>query len=208
VGEAAGWQNWQVIAYSFMHSPAAGVAPADYEAALADFIAALAGAGIAGLRRCRSVRFEVLPWVPGRPAYQDWYELDGSAALDTLERGAVAAAMEARHSAVARLAGNGSGGLFASRSDGSSLVFADGWEPRVAWIDKPAGAPYGSFVAGLRDAVEPVGEVWQRRLSLGPGREFCLWLPAARGSDEGPTAGLPAGSLIVSGLVVAASEAS
>jgi hypothetical protein len=190
-----------------MHSPAAGVVQADYEAALVEFIAALAAAGIDGLRRCRSVRFRGLPWVPGRPAYQDWYELDGSASLDTLERGAVAAAMEASHAAVARLAGNGSGGLYVSRSDGWSIAFANGSESRVAWIDKPAGAPYGSFVAGLRDAVEPLGEVWQRRLSLGPGREFCLWLPAARGSDDAPPAGLPAGSLIVPGVVVAAFDA-
>jgi hypothetical protein len=196
-----------VIAYSFWHSAAAGVAATEYEAALAGFVSSLANAGIEGLRGCRSVRFDGLPWVPGRPAYQDWYELDGSAALDTLEKGAIAAAVDASHAAIARLASNGSGGMFACRSDGPSRAPVPGTELRVAWIDKPAGAPYGSFVAGLRGAVEPRGEVWQRRLSLGPGREFCVWLPPASRSDEGSPSGLPAGSMVLSCVVVASSDA-
>ena len=111
----------------------------EYEAALATFMSELSGAGIPGLRRCRSVRFERLPWVAGRPAYQDWYELDGTAALDPLEAGAVLAALEAPHAAVARLAGTGTGMLFASRSEPDPDLLGRVAEPLIAWVDKPAG---------------------------------------------------------------------
>jgi len=79
---------------------------------------------------------------------------------------------------------------------------------RIAWVDKPVGTPYGPFVAGLRAAVEPRGALWQLRLSLGPAREFWLWLPedgASPGAD--PAAELPAGSLVVRGMVVASAVA-
>jgi hypothetical protein len=178
-----------VIAYAFWHSPAAGVPEAEYEAALAAFVDHLAGAGIPGLRRCRSAKFDELPWIPKRPGYQDWYELDDSAALDALETGAVRAAMEATHAAIARLSGAGSGGLFAARSESSGdsvdpPVAEPGARVRIAWVDKPASSAYGPFIAGLSAAVEPAGQVWQRRLSLGPAREFCLWLPG-----DGPSRG-------------------
>jgi hypothetical protein len=193
-----------VIAYAFWHSPAAGVARVEYEAALATFMRELSGAGIPGLRRCRSVRFERLPWVAGRPAYQDWYEMDGTATLDPLEAGAVRAALEAPHAAVARLAGTGTGGLFASRSEPDPDLLGRVPEPFIAWVDKPAGVAYGPFVAGLRAAVEPGGALWQRRLALGPAREFCLWLPREGPSwREAAATEVPPGSLVVHGAVVA-----
>jgi hypothetical protein len=195
-----------VIAYVFWHSPAAGVAEGEYEGALALFFRQLSGSGIPGLRQCRSIRFEQLPWVAGRPVYQDWYELEDTAALDSLEAGAVRAAMEAPHAAITRLAGVGMGGLFASRSEPDRHPLEPLAEPRIAWVDKPAGMAYGPFVSGLMTAVEPGGALWQRRLSLGPAREFCLWLPGDRlSSREVPATDLPPGSLVVRGAVVASS---
>ena len=176
----------------------------EYEAALATFMDELSAAGIPGLKRCRSIRFEELPWVAGRPAYQDWYELDGTAGLDALEAGAVRAAMEAPHAAIARLAGTGIGGLFAGRSESDADLTRPSAEPAFAWVDKPAGVGYGPFVAGLRAAIGPRGTLWQRRLSLGPAREFCLWPPDDDPRlHEVPVIALPPGSLIVRGAVVA-----
>lgn len=195
-----------MIAYAFWHSPAAGVADFEYEAALAAFIAELSGAGIPGLIRCRSIRFEQLPWVAGRAAYQDWYELDGTSGLDSLEVGAVRAAMEAPHAAIARMSGTGIGGLFASRSEPDPDLRGPIAEQSIAWVDKPAGVAYGPFVAGLRAAIDPGGALWQRRLSLGPAGEFCLWLPGdGPSSYEIPATELPPGSLVVHGAVVASS---
>lgn len=195
-----------MIAYAFWHSPAAGVTTGAYEAALSTFMDELSGAGIPGLRSCRSIRFEELPWVGGRPAYQDWYELNGTAGLDALEAGAVRAAIEAPHAVIARLAGTGVGGLFAGRSETDTDLSGPSAEPSIAWVDKPVGVAYGTFLAGLRAAIGPRGALWQRRLSLGPAREFCLWLP---GDDlwlrDAPATALPPGSLIVRGAVVASS---
>jgi hypothetical protein len=197
----------RVIAYAFWHSPAAGVPEEAYEAALAAFMGELSAAAVPGLRRCQSIRFEGLPWVAASPAYQDWYELDGTAVLDALEAGAVRAAMAAPHAAIARLAGIGSGGLFARRSDSERVPRASIGGARIAWVDKPAGTTYSSFIAGLLTAVEPGGELWQRRLSLGPGREFCLRLPEDGPSPGEVSAALPAGSLIVRGTIVASAGA-
>ena len=80
--------------------------------------------------------------------------------------------------------------------------------PSPGWVDKPVGVAYGPFLAGLRAAIGPRGVLWQRRLSLGPAREFCLWLPGDGLSlREVPATALPPGSLIVRGTVVASSPA-
>ena len=117
-----------MIAYAFWHSPAAGVPEDEYEAVLATFMGELFTAAIPGLRRIRSIRFEGLPWVAASPAYQDWYELEETAALAALEAGAVRASMAAPHAAIARLAGIGSGGLFARRSDSELVPLASSAE--------------------------------------------------------------------------------
>jgi hypothetical protein len=196
-----------VIAYSFWHSAAAGVAESEYDAALGAFMRQLLATGVPGLTRCRSIRFEGLPWVPGLPAYQDWYELEGSSALDSLEAAAVTSAMAAPHSAIARLAGHGSGGLFRSRSDlPAAAHFPEGSETWVTWLDKPAGVQYHPFREWLTEAVAPRASIWQRRLAMGPGKEFCVWLPPDGRSDAAPDVGLPSGAIVVRGRVMASSD--
>jgi len=54
--------------------------------------------------------------------------------------GAVRAAMEAPHAAIARLAGTGIGGLFAGRSESDTDLSAPTTEPSIAWVDKPLGS--------------------------------------------------------------------
>jgi hypothetical protein len=195
-----------VIAYSFWHSADTGVVESEYEAALRAFMRQLLATGVPGLERCRSIRFDGLPWVPGRPAYQDWYELEDSTALDSLESGATTSAVAAPHSTIARLAGHGAGGLFRSRSDWPAARFPEEAEARVIWLDKPAGMRYEPFGAWLRAAVAPSASIWQRRLAMGPGKEFCLWQPPDGRSDAAVADGLAPGSVVLRGQVVASSD--
>jgi hypothetical protein len=198
-----------VIAYTFFHWPSAGVAEPEYEVALAEFFRGLlgSGSGSPGLRSSWTVRFDAVPWLSRRPVYQDWYQLTSTAGLDALES-AVRSSMSAGHDTIARLAGGGSGGLFALRSSLDFVTPREASECRVAWIDKPAFAPYGPFLEALAAGGGPGVSVWQRRLALGPGREFCLWLPPGMAMDtRSDPALLPPSALVVTGFVVAAGEA-
>ena len=62
--------------------------------------------------RARS-RYAGAPWAAdGGEAYEDWYLLEGSAALDPLNAAAVTASRQAPHDAAAAVAAGGTAGLY------------------------------------------------------------------------------------------------
>lgn len=158
-----------MLAYVFWHWPRRGADPKEYEARLGAFHGALAAAPPAGFLRSAAFGVEGAEWVEGAPAYEDWYLLDDTAALDRLEEAAVTASRREPHDRVAAWAAGGSAGLYrALRGAG-----APGGETSL-WLAKPAGLSYVAFLAELERRFPPPLALWQRRLVLGPAPEFCV----------------------------------
>ncbi len=160
-----------MLAYVFWHWRRPEVPPVAYEALQRRFHAALAAAPPAGFHGSRCLGISGAPWAAGgQDAYEDWYLLDGSAALDPLNAGAVTASRQVPHDAAAAAAANGTAGLYLLRAGGAATG------PGTAtWFAKPAGMSY----AGLATALDPLvrseaAALWGRQMVLGPSPEFCL----------------------------------
>jgi hypothetical protein len=159
-----------VLAYVFWHRPAT---PADgYEALLVAFHAALRDHPPVGFRASCSFRLDAAPWLPGEGTpYEDWYLVASWAALGTLNLAAVSGPRTAPHDAVARLAREGAGGVYAPVRAAAPAA------GEVAWLAKPPGLSYVTFHAQL--AERGVAAVWQRQMVLGPAAEYVVEEPAA-----------------------------
>lgn len=163
-----------MLAYVFWHVPRADAATDAYESLHREFHAVLLRANVNGLVRVRAYRLGAIPWLGGRAGYEDWHLLEGSAALDALNRAAVSGMRQTPHDRVAALAADGIAGLYGVRL-GRPV------DPRVAyWMSKPAGMSYADFDASLAPLVAEGCCLWSRRMTLGPTPEFCLHAPGAR----------------------------
>lgn len=160
-----------MLGYVFWHWPRDGVAAAAYEALQRAFHAALAAAPADGFDRSFSAAVEGAPWAnAGGAAYEDWYLVRNSAALDRLEEAAVSASRQGPHDAAAAAAGGGAGGLYKLRL---GRPVARPGEAR--WFAKPAGMSYAALWDAMRPIVESDGAaLWGRQMVLGPTPEFCL----------------------------------
>jgi len=166
-----------MLAYVFWHWPAASVERSSYERMLTEFHRALAARPPTGFRGSTSLRIEAVPWLGTAVAgYEDWYLLDGSAALDPLDEAAVSGTRKAPHDRVARVAAGGTAGLYRLRAGVPALA-----RGRVAsWFAKPAGEQYVELYARLRGwSEQPDTGLWERQMTLGPAPEFCLRGPLA-----------------------------
>ena len=155
-----------MLAYVFFHRAGPGVEMAAYETALRRFHASLAGEPPSGFVESTSYRIG--------DGYADWYLLENSAALDSLNVAAVSTGRAASHDAVAHMAADGAGKLLALVS-GPPTSDA-GYEVRLS---KPEGMSYADFYLRLepwsaRDQVS----LWRRMMVLGPSPEFCLVAPS------------------------------
>jgi hypothetical protein len=154
-----------LLAYVFWHRAAPGTE--SYEARLVAFHEALRAHPPTGFRSSRAFRLDRAPWLDGeRPPYEDWYLVESWAALGTLNTAAVSGARALPHDAVAALAREGQGGVYAP---------VHGAEPvagEVSWLPKPPGMSYVEFHAQL--AGRPA---WQRQMTLGPAPEYVVEQP-------------------------------
>src|ERR1043166_9053454 len=106
-----------MLAYVFWHWKQPAVAVAEYEDAQRGFHAALAAEPPPGFHRSVSVALSGAPWAgAGGAAYEDWYLLDGMAALEPLNQAAVTASRRGPHDSAAALAAGGTAGLYALRA--------------------------------------------------------------------------------------------
>jgi len=175
-----------MLAYAFWHWRRPDVGRDDYEQLQRSFHAALAQSPPPGFVSSRCSAILEAPWAAdGAEAYEDWYLLTGSAALDALNDAAVSASRRAAHDAAAAAADGGTAGVYRLRR-GAPV----GAPSAAAWFAKPAGMSY----AALCDALDPLvrsssAALWGRQMVLGPTPEFCLQserpvplpdLPAAR----------------------------
>jgi hypothetical protein len=160
-----------LLAYVFWHWKRTAVVATDYEDRQRAFHAALAAAPSAGFLGSFSVGLSHAPWAAGGDdAYEDWYLMEGFAALGLLNAAAVSTSRAVPHDAAAAVAAGGAGGLYALRR-GATLH-----QPRYAhWFGKPEGMSYNDLVARLAPVVDQVqGALWMRQMVLGPAEEFCL----------------------------------
>lgn len=158
----------------------------EYETLQRAFHAALAQSPPPGFVSSRCSGIRDAPWAAGgAEAYEDWYLVTGSAALDPLNDAAITASRRAPHDAAAAAAEGGTAGLYRLRR--GTPVGSPGV---AAWFAKPPGMSY----PGLYEALDPLlrsgaAALWGRQMVLGPTPEFCLQserpiplpdLPAAR----------------------------
>ena len=178
-----------MLAYVFWHWKKAALPSREYEARLERFQVALAASPPAGFLRAYCWALEGAPWLhAGGDGYEDWYLVNGSAALDPLNDAAISASRQAPHDDAAAAAAGGTAGLYRLRLGTPDST------PRFAyWFAKPAGMTYGDLHAALEDTVvKAQAALWGRQMTLGPASEFCLHasrrltLPASVAAREFP----------------------
>ncbi|HTV72940.1 MAG TPA: hypothetical protein VME66_04455 [Candidatus Acidoferrales bacterium] len=160
-----------MLAYLFWHWAERRVDRDGYEALLRAFHARLREASLDGFDDSTTFRVHALPWIAaGGDAYEDWYLLRGSFALDGLNEAAVSGERRGLHEEIVRQVSAGTGGLYRLRHGNASL------HSGVAhWFSKPAGVSYAALDAQLEPLVAHSGAgLWQRQMALGLAPEFCL----------------------------------
>ena len=166
-----------MLAYLFHHWRQATVGQDEYDTLLRHFHRALAEAPPVGFARSACLAHQGTPWAnEGGEAYEDWYLVSDSAALDPLNDAAITASRQLPHEVAAAAAGGGTAGLYRAR-----LGALDGAPEAAWWFAKPARMSY----AQLHEAMRPFttgadGILWGRQMTLGPAREFCLQLRRAQ----------------------------
>ena len=160
-----------MLAYAFWHWRRSGVGRDAYEDLQRAFHAALAQSPPPGFIASRCSAIRDAPWAAeGAEAYEDWYLVTGSAALDPLNDAAVTASRRAAHDAAAAAAEGGTAGLYRLRR--GAPVGAPGV---AAWFDKPAGMSHAALYDALDHLVRSgSAALWGRQMVLGPTPEFCL----------------------------------
>jgi hypothetical protein len=160
-----------LLAYVFWHWRQPSAERGAYESAQLAFQRGLAASPIAGFVRSFSHGLAGAPWAnQGGDAYEDWYLVRDSAALDPLEEAAISAGRKTSHDAAASLAAAGTGGLYQLKLGNAPTA------PRSAqWFSKPAGVSYAQLFGAVEPALAPVGgSLWMRKMTLGPATEFCV----------------------------------
>lgn len=160
----------EIIAYVFWHSRDGRTPTTEYEQALVAFHEALNANRPSGFIRSQSFHIQQARWIDG-DAYEDWYLLDDTAALETLGHGAVSGEMSKPHDGVAMMASFGIAGLYKPAVDDPAGLDA----ATAVWFAKPVGMSYSSMHSKLRTNQAGFGgRLWQRMLTLGPTAEICL----------------------------------
>jgi len=160
-----------MLAYVFWHWKRAGVQSREYESRLHDFHFALRHEPPPGFKSSWSAGVSNAPWAnEGNDAYEDWYVVTDSSALDPLNDAAISASRKLPHDQAAHAASGGTAGLYRLRR-GEVVV-----SPQSAqWFSKPGDWTYERLYSELQTIIGS-GDValWGRQMTLGPALEFCL----------------------------------
>src|SRR5215207_5012222 len=165
-----------MLAYVFWHWPQPGVEQDTYVDHLREFQETLASNKPLGFQRSAVFRTQDASWLnTSGEAYEEWYLLDDSAAMDKLNVAAVSGTCEEPHNRVAREAADGAAGLYRLRVGQEDLA-----QSRYAvWLSKPNAMSYNDFYAALQPLTSRQGvALWGRLMVLGPTTEFCIHSPA------------------------------
>ena len=164
-----------MLAYVFWHWPQPQIETGSYVDHLIAFHRTLAANKPDGFRESVVFRIRDANWLnTDGEAYEEWYLLDDSAAMDRLNDAAVSGVCEEPHNRVAREAADGTGGLYRLRAGAEDLAQAR----YAVWLSKPDGVSYKDFYAGLESITSQPGvALWGRQMTLGPTTEFCIHSP-------------------------------
>src|SRR5690348_4866955 len=112
-----------MLAYVFWHQRANTVAKEEYQERLIAFHRVLRERRAEGFWFSAVLTMAGVPWLAqGNEVYEDWYLVENSAALDPLDEAAVTGICQEPHNGVARLAGNGTGGLYRLKRESLNRV--------------------------------------------------------------------------------------
>lgn len=162
-----------MLTYILWHWPFLEVNAERYEINLADFHRSLAASNIPGFRESVEFRNSDVPWAGlDQRSYEDWYLLDGSAAMNELNEAAVSAASKLFHDNAARGTAGAAAGLYrlqAGQPNATDCRFA-------TWLAKPQGIGYEDFYASVQTWTSQAGVcLWRRQMVLGPTPEFGMF---------------------------------
>lgn len=164
-----------MLAYVFWHWPQPAIDRGTYLDHLSDFHRTLNANKSTGFQHSVVFRISGAGWLNTTgEAYEEWYLLDDSAAMDRLNEAAVSGVCEEPHNRVARNAADGTGGLYRFRAGHEDLT-----QSRFArWLSKPEGVSYPDFFTALQPLTSQQGTgLWGRQMTLGPTTEFCIHSP-------------------------------
>jgi hypothetical protein len=166
-----------MLAYVFWHWRQPSISQADYESHLIGFHATLANNPSPGFQQSVVFKIENASWLKtDAVAYEEWYVVADSAALDPLNVAAVSGPCEIPHNLVAHAAADGVGGLYRWRAGVQDLGDAE----TTTWLSKPAGVSYPDFYSQLHPVLtQHQASLWGRQMVLGPTMEFCIHSRAA-----------------------------
>jgi hypothetical protein len=161
-----------MLAYVFWHWRQPSVDARVYEPDLAQFHQTLRSNKPIGFQRSVVFQINDAAWLnTNGPAYEEWYLLDDSAAMDRINYAAVNGPCEDPHNRVARNAAGGVGGLYRLRAGSEVLERAK----FATWFSKPPGVSYTNLDAQLQPMLSGTdATLWTRQMVLGPTTEFCL----------------------------------
>jgi len=161
-----------MLAYVFWHWPQSSVDRGAYLDHLAEFHRTLAANKPSGFQRSVVFRISGANWLSTTgEAFEEWYLLDDSAAMDRLNDAAVSGVCQEPHNRVAREAADGAGGLYRFRLGQDDLAGSK----HATWLSKPTGVSYKDFYAALQPITSQPGVgLWGRQMTLGPTTEFCI----------------------------------
>jgi len=159
-----------MLAYVFWHWKRVGVQVREYESRLRQFHEALTHSPPDGFTWSWSAALKTATWAnDGNEAYEDWYLVTGSAALDPLNDAAITASRQIPHDDAAAVAAGGTAGLYRLRAGRAFRA------PGVAhWFAKPKGWSYEKLLDELRPLMTGDVALWGRQMTLAPALEFCL----------------------------------
>jgi len=160
-----------MLAYVFWHQPYANCDSRTYVADLLDFHRSINAHKPAGFDHSAVFRLREADWLAPGEAFEDWYLVADSAALDVLNDAAISLAHREAHDRVAHQAAAGTAGLYRLRRGAEAIADAR----RASWLTKAAGLSYEEFFQSLEPWTKGSGVgLWGRQMTLGPTREFCL----------------------------------
>ena len=159
-----------MIAYVFWHAPLAAFSSRDYGAALLDFQADLMSAPPSGLASCATFQISEVPWLKGRPGYEDWYFVHSCADLDALNEAAVKPSRWEVHARIATKMEAGHGGLYQHLHGEQQPLRGE----RAIWLTRPRGIRYQRPLQEIIDGSTGFLSCWRRQMVLGPGDEFVI----------------------------------
>ena len=160
-----------MLAYVFWHWPQPAVDTQAYISKLSAFHETLNANKPEGFHHSTVFLINGSSWLGNQDsAFEDWYLLDDSAALDRLNLAAVTGKCEQPHHLVAKDAADGTAGLYRLRIGPSDLSN----KRKAIWFSKPADRSYKDFFDRIESQRSQDTSLWQRQMTLGPTTEFCL----------------------------------